>query len=359
MNTATDRPIEPIPPTDSRALRAALKEAMPAGSFEPQPWRGIVALACVPPMIAIGWAVGYHELPWWLSLPLSFVLGQLLTSIGLAAHEALHHSVFRSRFMEDVIGWIGFSPWLVTPGTWRAWHVQAHHSASNIHTRDPDILPRLEEWRSRWFARLFYYLSAGSRSWISYAGFSFFFTAQGQAFLWYHANEPAFRHLRFSRLRERVLTVLLALGWIALGWTMGLRGALYALIIPQLISNATLMIYIATNHWLQPAGDQHNNPFINTSSVATNRVMDVIHLNFSYHQEHHIFPAMSPRFAPSLRAALRDLNPKASIVYPHFRALRALYARPPLYAADGKTLISPDGTRSIDAGALRASLEQS
>ncbi|MCP3141864.1 fatty acid desaturase family protein [Pyxidicoccus xibeiensis] len=356
--TSSTVPTAPIPVDDFRRLRSELRRAMPPEAFKHQPHRGVIALALVPVMMALVWAVASGRLPWWACLLISFTLGQMLITVGFAAHEALHHSVFRSKALEDVLGWVGFSPFLVTPGTWRAWHVQAHHSAANIHVRDPDILPRQHEWRTQWFARVIHFLSAGSGSWLSYLSFTFFFTAQGQAFLWFYSGQPQFKQVRMNRVRERVLTVLLALGWGALGWAMGPRGALYALILPHVFGNITLMIYIATNHWLQPASETVDNPFVNTASVTTHPVMDLIHWNFSYHQEHHIFPAMSPRFAPLLREHLRTLNPEASIVYPHLKALRMLYSRPALYAADGRTLVGPEGTPSVTTEELRRRLER-
>ena len=146
--------------------------------------------------------------------------------------------------------------------------------------------------------------------------------AQGQAFLWHHSNQPQLQQVRMNRARERILTVLLALGWGALGWAMGPRASLYAILLPHLFSNFTLMIYIATNHWLLAASPDTDNPFVNTASVETHPVMDLLHLNFSYHQEHHIFPAMSPKFAPLLRKHLRELNPELRVVAVEPRSLR-------------------------------------
>ncbi|GEN11002.1 fatty acid desaturase [Myxococcus fulvus] len=347
-----------LPFDDPKPLRAELRRVMPAESFEPQPHRGVIALALVPVMLASMWLLAWGGLPWWACLPLSFVLGQMVTTVGLAAHEALHHAVFRSRRWEDVIGWVGFGPFLVTPGNWRAWHVQAHHSAANIHQRDPDILPRQPDLGTQRFARMFHAISPGSGTWLSYVSFSLFFTAQGQAFLWHHIDQPHLRHVRMNRSKERLLTVLLVLGWGALGWAMGPRGAFFALVFPLVVANITLMVYIATNHWLQPASEDHDNPFVNTASVKTHPVMDWAHLNFSYHQEHHIFPAMSPRFAPLLRQRLRELSPKASTVYPHVQALRTLYSRPALYSpTEAGTWVGPHGTPTVTSGELRSRLE--
>ncbi|NTX12360.1 fatty acid desaturase [Myxococcus sp. CA051A] len=352
LSTAT------LPIDDPKPLRAELRRVMPPESFEPQPHRGVIALALVPVMMALMGLLGWGGLPWWLCLPLSFLLGQMVTTVGLAAHEALHHAVFRSRRWEEVLGWAGFSPFLVTPGNWRAWHVQAHHSAANIHQRDPDILPRQQDLDTQRFARLFHAISPGSGTWVSYISFGLFFTAQGQAFLWHHINQPQLQHVRMNRTKERLLTVLVTGGWFALGWAMGPRGALFALVIPLIVANVTLMIYIATNHWLLPASEDRDNPFVNTASVETHPVMNWAHLNFSYHQEHHIFPAMSPRFAPLLRQRLRELHPGASAVFPHVHALRTLYSRPALYSpTEGTMLVGRDGTPAVSTDELRRRLE--
>ncbi|MET0405493.1 MAG: fatty acid desaturase [Cystobacter sp.] len=348
----------PIPADDAKRLRAELRRVLPRESFERQPQRGVIALCLVPVTVSLVWVLGTQSLPHWVCFLISFAIGQLLTSVGLSAHEALHHATFRSRVLEDVLGWVGFSPFLVTPGTWRAWHVQAHHGAANVHVRDPDILPRQSDWGRQGFARLLYAMSPGSGTWISFISLGFFFTAQGQAFLWHHSRLPAFQHLHMNRTRERVFTVLLAMGWGTLAWVLGPWGAFYALVLPQIFGNINLMMYIATNHWMQPASAEHDNPFVSTASVATHPVLDWMHFNFSHHQEHHIFPAMSPKYAPLLRERLRELNPQASIVYPHLHALRSLFGRSPLYSEDGQRFLTPQGTGVLSATELRHRLEE-
>ncbi|QAT83686.1 fatty acid desaturase [Corallococcus coralloides] len=347
----------PLPPDDARRLRSELRRVLPPEAFERQPLRGIVALCLVPVEAALIWVLGTWTLPHWACLLIAFALGQLITAVGLAAHEALHHSVFHSRKWESLLGWVGFAPFLVTPGNWRAWHVQAHHSAANVLVRDPDILPRRTDWHTQGFAKLFHAMSPGSGHWLSFISFSVFFTAQGQAFLWHHCRLPAFQHVHLHRARERVLTVLVTAGWVALGWVLGPRAAFYALVLPLLIGNVSLMIYIATNHWMQPAAEETDNPFVNTASVETHPLMNWMHFNFSYHQEHHIFPAQSPKYAPLLRKHLRALSPRASIVYPHLHALRTLYRRPALYSADGQSLMGRDGTPEVSTTELRRQLE--
>ena len=96
---------------------------------------------------------------------------------------------------------------------------------------------------------------------------------------------------------------------------------------------------IATNHFLNPLTEV-NDPLTNTLSVTSPRWLERLHLQFGYHVEHHLFPTLSGRHAPSVRDALVRLYGARYLAMPLARALRLLYTRPKLH--DGHdTLIDP------------------
>jgi fatty acid desaturase len=66
------------------------------------------------------------------------------------------------------------------------------------------------------------------------------------------------------------------------------------------------MSYIFTNHFLNPLS-KTTDALANTTSVIVHPIFDWLHLNFSYHTEHHIFPAMNSDFYPVLSNLLKDL----------------------------------------------------
>jgi fatty acid desaturase len=347
---------EPLHVRDPAALRRALRAALPAEAFEPQPLRGIVALCEVPLMVAIGWLLAAVPLHWSLKLLCALVQGQLMTSLALSAgHENLHRSVFRSRFWESVVGAIGVSPFLITPGVWRAWHVHAHHANTNAPGRDPDCLRTVEAHAQSRFARFIHAVSPGSGHPLSFVAFFVLLTFEGQLFLWYYSGRPEYRHIPMNRARERVLTLLVIAGWVALGARLGLEASFWAIALPMLTANFTLLCYIATNHWLSPATPDENNPFLNSLSTTTHPLFDWIHFNFSYHQEHHLFPGMSGRHLPRVRAALRELEPAASVVHPQWRAVLALFRKPALYL-DAQTLSGPGGRRPVAVSSIPGAL---
>ena len=335
-------------------LRRALRAQLPADTFEPQPVRGVLAWLEIALLVAGAVALAIADLPWWADLAAALVLGQLMTSISLAAHEAMHGSVFRSWRANRVLGTVGFLPILVTPGLWQAWHVQAHHGATNQGERDPDALMKLDAYRARWRARMRARMSPGHRHWLSFASLLFMFTLQGQVFLWSHCNDPAIRgRIALHRTRERVLAILVFAVWLAGALALGWH-ALWVLAIPLVTANFTLMAYITTQHWIRPLVES-DDPRVTTVSVHAPRWFDDWHFQFSYHQEHHLFPFMSHKFGRRVRAALRELDPGAVSVLPWGAALRAAFATPALYR-DAITLVHEDGSHETELPALAARL---
>ena len=81
--------------------------------------------------------------------------------------------------------------------------------------------------------------------------------------------------------------------------------SMYVIVIPIVVANATVMSYIATNHFMRPQTET-NDPIENSMSVTTLPLIDKAHFNFSHHVEHHLFPRMSAASAPAVRAWLQE-----------------------------------------------------
>lgn len=334
-------------------LRRTLRASLPADTFEPQPLRGVKAWIEIALVVAISIAIPILALPWWAKLAGALLLGQLMCSISLGAHEAMHGSVFRSARANRVLGTVGFLPILVTPGLWHAWHVQAHHGATNQGPRDPDAMMEVGAYRQRWRARMRARMSPGHRHWLSIASLFFMFTLQGQVFLWSHCNDPEIRdRIALRPVRERILSTLLIGAWLAGAIALGVDG-LWVFVLPLIGANFTLMAYITTQHWIRPLVDS-DDPRATTVSVHAPRWFDWWHFDFSYHQEHHLFPKMSHKFGARVRAKLRELDGRAVAVLPWGVALRAAFATPALYR-DAFTLVHEDGS---DETALPALAQQ-
>lgn len=72
-------------------------------------------------------------------------------------------------------------------------------------------------------------------------------------------------------------------------------------------------------------------PVLGSLSVNLPWWMDILHLHFSHHTEHHLFPAMSHKYAPMVKKLLRELYPdRYNEVTALEGALAALENAPPL-----------------------------
>jgi len=74
--------------------------------------------------------------------------------------------------------------------------------------------------------------------------------------------------------------------------------------LPIWIGYAGIMFYIYTNHMLCRLTSV-NDPLINSVSIRIPKIFDVLHLNFSYHTEHHIFPGINSDYYPRVQTLLQ------------------------------------------------------
>jgi fatty acid desaturase len=132
----------------------------------------------------------------------------------------------------------------------------------------------------------------------------------------------------------------LAVGvWVALAASVGLTTFLWVFVLPLLVANSIIMGFILTNHSLSPLTAK-NDPLLNSLSVTLPRFMEWLTLRFGYHVEHHIFPSMSSRYAPGVRALLRRLWPGRYQSMPIGRALITLHRTGRVYK-DDTTILDP------------------
>ena len=52
-----------------------------------------------------------------------------------------------------------------------------------------------------------------------------------------------------------------------------------------------------------------NDPLINSISLRVPKIFDVLHFNFSYHTEHHIFPGLNSDYYPKVQELLKSHYP--------------------------------------------------
>lgn len=316
-----------------REIRAVL----PAEAFAPATSRIVfvpVLLAVIAGAIIV---IGAGLVPWPLVPLVSLVIGAAFAGLTFVAHEAIHGGIVRGRTARRIVGWIGFLPFTLSPRLWAAWHDRVHHANANA-PEDPDMYPTLEEYRgSRRIRFIVDAFSLGGRRWRGGLSLILGFSVQSA-----HQLVVA-RRRGFLDRRAYVLALAETLAgvavWAGVAALVGFVPFLFVYVLPLLVANVIVMSFILTNHGLSPRV-AINDPLVSGLSVTAPRWVEWLTLQFGYHVEHHLFPAMSSRHARSVREVLRAKWPGRYQSMPLRRALGALHRTARIYK-DAVTLVDP------------------
>jgi fatty acid desaturase len=316
----------------------AIRPDLPATAFAPA-WSRVLWLpvhAAV--IVGLAWLLATGRLPGWSWPVASLVIGCSLAGITFLGHETLHGGVVRGRLPIRIVGWFGFLPFTVSPQLWMAWHNRVHHNHCGKPGIDPDMYPTLEEYQTRRAARIMAdYFGIGRRRLMSFSSILFGFTGQSTQML-FTARKRGFLTPKLHR-RAIAETLLGVAFWATVAVLVGFVPFLFVYVLPLVVANSIVMMFIMTNHNLSPLTDV-NDPLVNSLSVTLPRPLEWLTLGFGYHVEHHLFPTMSTRHGAAVRAAVRAHYPGRYQSMSLGRALGRLYRTARVYR-DSTTLIDP------------------
>ncbi len=333
-----------------REYTKALKARLPRHFFEPVPAR----LVYLPVFLALfglcAW--GIVATPYiWLKLLLSFGIGYAFIGLGFLAHEILHGAVIKHPIVRSVAGTIAFMPLLVGARLWRKWHNVEHHGHTQHPHDDPDAMGALESAIQKPFVKWMFRQVPALRSFLLFFSFTFWFSL--------HAHMMLRRFLPEFKPGERPVVIFQAvlpvLVWLLVLFWVGPLNFLFIYLLPWLMANFIAMSFIATNHLLNPITET-NDPLLNSLTVRNPRWLEWLTLGFVYHIEHHVFPALSPKYAHVVAQKIKELWPERYNELPHWKALFYLWKTPRLYR-DHRNLIEP--TTGQVFGTLGFGLEDS
>ena len=316
----------------------ALRPTLPAHVFVPA-WSRILWLPVHAAVIAaLAWALSQGHVPAVLWPVVSVVIGCCLAGITFLGHETLHGGVVRGRWAIRIVGWWCLLPFTLSPTLWTGWHNRVHHNHCMQPGKDPDMYPTLIEYQTQRTARIMAdHFGLGRRRLLSLASLFFGFTGQSQQMLW-HARERGILSPGLHR-RAIIETLLGVAFWAIVAVLVGFVPFLFVYLIPLIVANTIVMMFIMTNHNLSPI-TAINDPLVNSLSVTLPRALEWLTLDFGYHVEHHLFPTISARHGRVVRDALREHFPGRYQSLPLSTALVRLYQTARVYQ-DDTTLVDP------------------
>jgi fatty acid desaturase len=300
-----------------------LRPLMPPEAFLPDKSKVGILLINVA-ILVLGWSIASYLDQWawymlWLYLPLALIMGNSVTVLIFSTHEVLHSGTVKSSFLRSILSLLGWTMSWIPPTFWKVVHQREHHNKTNS-LQDPDrnyLQSQPKSW-GKWIHNLFAPSAEVHPFWF----------AIGMTSAWgVHTFRNLMSVLLFNdglstlapvtiqvsaKERRSIAVELLAITAIHLGvcWFIGFHPVklLLGYFLPIWIGYSIAMFYIYTNHLVCQMTDV-NDPLINSVSLRVPKIFDLLHLNFSYHTEHHIFPGMNSDYAPILRELLQTHYP--------------------------------------------------
>lgn len=283
-------------------------------------------------------------LAWPVQLLCGIVIGVCTGLLGLLVHEISHGTVVKNPRLQYWLSFFGMQPFFITPTFWTASHNRLHHGKTQRLIEDPDAFPNLRIFKHSKFLQSVYSFTPGSGYKRSYLYFGFWMTFNYLVAQFYFR----YRNRIYDSIDHRAVNlelagqILIAIGFLAI---TGPALWLWVFVIPTLVQNYLVMSYISTNHNLSPLTSE-NNPLVNSLTVTNHPLFEVLHFNFGYHVEHHLFPNVNPKHAKRIHHELKTQFPADYKYMPKWKALRALYSSPRIYK-NANTLVHPETGETV------------
>jgi fatty acid desaturase len=297
-----------------------LRPLLPPEAFTPNPDRLTLIIVNLA-ILALGWAIADNLDRWnwyylWLYLPLAAIMGNGIIVLLFSTHDVMHSNNVKSPFLKQVYGLLGLTMLWVPPTFWKAVHNREHHSKTNsISDPDRNYLENQPDSWGKWIQHLFVPSTEVHPIWLiigtanAWGVHNFRNLTSVLLFNNAKAQYPAAAFKVSSKERRAIALELLIIIVIHASILFYLDfhplKLLLGYFLPIWIGFSGVMFYIYTNHLLCPMTEV-NDPLVNSLSVRVPKFFDFIHLNFSYHTEHHIFPNLNSNYYPMVQALLKE-----------------------------------------------------
>jgi fatty acid desaturase len=312
-------------------------------------------------ILIFGWGIADKLDQWswyllWLYLPMSLIMGNAIIALLFTTHDILHSKTIKTPWLRQVSALISLSMLWMTPSFWKVVHNREHHNKTNS-LMDPDrnyLASQPATW-GKWIQNKFAPSAEVNRGWLIFGmGFSWnihnmrnlisaLFYSNGSA-----VHSPAPFSVSFKERRLIIIELLIL---------VAIHGAIIAYLdfhplklmlgyfLPIWLGHSGLMFYIYTNHMLCQM-TEINDPLINSVSLKVPKFFDLLHFNFSYHTEHHIFPHMNSDYYPLLQSLIQTHYPERMNLIDVKEVWRLMLETPRHYL-DAYTFTDWDSQKSI------------
>lgn len=313
---------------------AVVRPFLPREAFRSDP-RHLLRIAGHLAIIAAGYVLLRETTAWWVAVLTSVVLGHSQACFVFLGHDLSHNAIVKDARLRRPLELLIWGLNLIAPSLWFRVHNQNHHPATNT-LEDTDRVYRSceETTANRIYNRLFHpNRKTPLRHPIVLVHFVTYIIRHLVAALMPGDRKPSvvtFKPYYPPALKRRLVAELAVIAAFQVALWFFFRATWWryvlAVPVPIIIASCVAMVYLFTNHFLNPLCEKAD-PLVGTTSVEVPRFFDWLHDNNSYHTEHHLFPGMNPRYYPLVSKVLREQFPDRYNRLPIGEAWRRIWAQ--------------------------------
>jgi fatty acid desaturase len=338
-----------------------LRPLLPLEAFLPDRSKVIILLINLT-ILLLGWGIASQLDRWpvallWLYLPITLIMGNSVIVLLFSSHDLMHAKIIKNSYGLRTVSLLGLTMLWMPPTLWKNVHNRVHHNKTNA-LGDPDrsfLYQQPNTW-GKWIQNLFapsktinlFRLLLGLAStWGIYAFRNL------TSVLFFNSEEvdyvPAAFKVSPKERREIALEFLLIFtlhASILAYLQFDLLKLVLSYFLPIAIGYAGIIFYVYTNHMLCRM-TSINDPLANTISIKVPKLFDLLHLNFSYHAEHHIFPGLNSDYYPLVQDLIKTYYPERSHYILGAREAWWLLLHTPRHYKDKTTFTDWTGEASV------------
>ncbi len=248
---------------------------------------------------------------WVVAIAAFTIIAALQHRINIIHHEAIHYLLFTRRWLNDLVGHYLIGASILTPATYRLYHFKHHRELGR--DSDPDFPGYSQFPMSRWgVARFLVGNLIGLGIWTR-------FLAESRSAIRRTPDQRAYHERRGWGATLATWAAVVAGQGVVAAVILGTGGTfvefLVFWVIPELTLTRTLMaVRLSGEHGTR--GDEFPPEVRYLVTLPSNTLERFFFspLNFNYHAEHHLFPAVPWHRLAALHARLMQLPEYARLV---------------------------------------------
>ncbi len=243
-------------------------------------------------ILCTGWLVHATRGEFVLLVPAMVLHGVAIITLFAAMHECVHRTAFRSRWLNQVIGWIAGAASFYNSDYYRRYH-HWHHR----YTQDADRDPELARPKPRTLSE--YYLQISGLPFWRDKLRDMIVVASGRTARLPFVSDQVRGGVVWSMRVQVALYLLIALSAVGFGsWA-----PLVYWLLPALLGQPILRAIALAEH---TGCSEDTNGLTNTRTTLTWWPVRFLMWNMPYHAEHHLYPSIPYHALPRAHARIRE-----------------------------------------------------